>query len=122
MNPRKKKRTEELLRREISNICLYELRDPRVGFFTVTQVELAEDQRSAKVSIVVRGAEDEVSRTLSTLRNARGYIQALVAKRLPLRYTPVLSFREDKDVLTARRVDKLIDEARREDREFRETP
>jgi ribosome-binding factor A len=122
MNPRKKKRTEELLRREISNICLYELRDPRVGLFTVTQVELAEDQRSAKVFLTVRGSEDDVSRTLQTLGKARGYVQAQVAKKLPLRYTPVLSFEEDKDVLTARRVDKLIDEARREDREFRDTP
>lgn len=122
MNPRKKRRTEELLRREISNICLYELRDPRVGFFTVTQVELAEDQRSAKVLLTVRGSEEEVERTIATLRNARGYVQAQVAKRLPLRFTPVLSFEEDKDVLTARRVDKLIDEARRKDREYRETP
>jgi ribosome-binding factor A len=55
------------------------------------------------------------------LEHARGYVQGLIGKRLDLRYTPVLTFMEDKEVLQAMRVEKLIDQARREDREFRET-
>ena len=122
MNARKKRKIEELLRRELSIIILYELKDPRPGFITVTGVELSEDQRSARVRLIVRGSEDETKQTLRALHHARGYIQSLIGKRLGLRYTPVLEFREDAEVLQALRLDKLIDEVRREDREFRETP
>jgi len=117
VNPRKKRRTEELLRRELSRIILYELKDPRTGFVTLTGVELSEDQRSARVSLTVRGGEDQTRLTLLALSRARGYIQALLARRVPLRYTPVLSFREDKEVRNAMRLERLIEEARRQDRE-----
>ena len=119
MNPRKKKKIEEMLRRELSNIVLYELKDPRTGFVTLTRVELSEDQRSAKVWLTVRGGEKETKGTLAGLRHARGYIQSLIARRLPLRYTPVLSFSEDKDIRQTMRIEKLIDRTRQEDREFR---
>ena len=122
MNPRKKMRLEELLRRELSNIVLMEMRDPRAGFITITQTELSSDQRSAKVYLTVRGEPYEVEQSFAVLRRARGFMQALIAERLELRYTPVLSFHEDKDALRAMRVDRLIDKARREDREFRDTP
>jgi ribosome-binding factor A len=118
MQGRKKKRIEEQLRREISSICLFELKDPRAGFISVTRVELADDQRSAKVYLTARGSEEEVTATLNTLERARGFVQALIGKRLPLRWTPVLTFREDKDVLNARRIDRLIDRARRQDLEM----
>ena len=121
MNPRKKRRIEELLRRELSTIVLRELRDPRAGFITITRSELSSDQRSAKVFLTVRGKPVEVDQTFAVLRRARGFMQALIADRLGLRYTPVLSFHEDKEALRAMRVDRLIDKARREDREFRDT-
>ncbi len=121
MNPRKKLKIEETLRRELSAIILYELKDPRPGFITITGVQMAEDQRSAKVLLTVRGSEDEIKQTLKVLHHARGYIQSLIGKRVGLRYTPVLEFCEDAEVLKALRLEKLIDEVRREDREFRET-
>ncbi|MGD2174959.1 MAG: 30S ribosome-binding factor RbfA [Candidatus Brocadiaceae bacterium] len=119
MNPRKKRRIEELLRRELSNIVLYELKDPRTGFVTITRVELSGDQRSAEVLLTVRGPQEQTSETLAALRHARGYIQGLIGERLVLRYTPVLSFSEDSEVREAMRIEELIDRARREDREFR---
>ncbi len=121
MNPRKQRRIEEMLRRELSNIVLYEMKDPGAGFVTLTGVELSADQRSAKVKIVVHGSDEQRDRTLRTLRRAKGYIQGLIGDRLKLRYTPVLEFAEDVELHRAMRVEKLIDEARREDREFRET-
>ena len=117
MNPRKKRRIEELLRREISNIVLYELKDPRVGPVALTRVELSQDQRSARVYMIVRGEEDAVEESLQVLDGARGYVQALIGRRLALRYTPVLHFEKDKDVLTAMRAEQLIEEARRQDQE-----
>ncbi len=122
MNARKKRRIEESLRRELSSIILYEMKDPRTGFVTITRVELSEDQRSAQVFLTVRGAEEEVERTLRALTRARGYIQGLIAQRIPLRFTPVLSFREDKELREAQRVEKLIDEARRDDRKLPGAP
>ena len=115
MNRRKKARIEEMLRRQLSSIILYELKDPRAGFVTVTRVELAEDQRSAKVYLTVRGQEEQTRRTLDVLAHARGFMQKLIGNRLSLRWTPVLSFFEDEDVRKAMRLEKLIDEARRED-------
>lgn len=117
MNPRKKRRIEELLRREISNIVLYELKDPRVGPVALTRVELSADQRAARVYLIVRGNDEVVDESLRVLGHARGYVQGLIGRRLDLRYTPVLTFQGDKDVLTAMRAEKLIEEARRQDRE-----
>jgi len=117
MNPRKKRRIEELLRREISSIILYEMSDPRVGAVALTRVELGEDQRSARVYLIVRGAEGAAEESLRVLGGARGYVQALIGRRLSLRYTPVLQFELDKDVLAAMRTEQLIEEARRQDQE-----
>ena len=117
MNPRKKRRIEELLRREISSIVLYGMKDPRIGPVALTRVELSEDQRSARVYVIVRGAEEDAQESLRILGGARGYVQALIGRRLALRYTPVLQFEEDKDVLGAMRAEQLIEEARRQDQE-----
>ncbi len=108
-----------MLRRELSNIVLYELNDPRTGFLTLTAVELSEDQRSAEVGVMVRGSEEEVAETLAVLNHAHGYIQGLIGRRLRLRYTPVLSFSEDTSMRHAMHIEALIDRARREDREFK---
>ncbi len=116
MATRKQKEISELLRREISSIILHELSDPRMGFVTVTRVEVASDYRSAKVYATVRGPGEELRRTLDALTHARGHIQALVADRIKLRHTPVLQFIEDKALLEALRMNQLIDKVRAEDR------
>ena len=117
MNPRKKRRIEEMLRREVSSIVLYEMSDPRVGSLTLTGVELSEDQRSARVFVMVRGTEEAAEESLRVLDGARGYVQALIGRRLALRYTPILHFEKDKDVMKAVRAEELIEEARRQDQE-----
>ena len=116
MATRKQKEITELLRREISNIILYELSDPRTGFLTLTRVQLSGDGRSAKVFVTVRGEEAAVQKTLDALQHARGHIQALIAERLKLRWTPVLEFLEDVELNQALRVDRLIDQVRKQDR------
>lgn len=113
MASRKQAEINELLRREISNIILYELGDPRTGMVTITRVEVAGDYRSAKVFITVRGDEKDVRRTLRALAHARGHIQALIADRIKLRWTPVLEFFEDKELVEALRIEKLLDQVNR---------
>jgi ribosome-binding factor A len=115
MVSRKKLEIAQLLRREISTIILCELRDPRIGFVTVTRVELAGDERSAKVFVLARGNEEQVTRSMRALQHAGGRVQALVAERLKLRFTPVLRFVEDKEVREALRVDRLIDSVKAQD-------
>ena len=97
-----------MLRREISNIILYELSDPRMGFITLTRVEPSSDLRFASVFLTVRGSETEKRLTLSGLEHARGHVQALLGERLKMRYTPVLRFSEDKELGRSARVNQLL--------------
>ncbi|MFW6044674.1 MAG: 30S ribosome-binding factor RbfA [Planctomycetota bacterium] len=114
MVTRKQKEIEELLRREISSIILRDLEDPRIGFVTVTRVHVGGDYRTAKVYLMIRGDEQEKETTLDVLTNARGRIQGLVANRIEMRNTPVLTFMLDEEMLEALRVDRLIDEVMKE--------
>ena len=119
MNPRKKLKIEELLRRELSSIIIHQMKDPRAGLISVTGVELSEDQRAAKVRVTVHGEAADIQESLRVLTRAHGFIQCRIAETVELRYTPVLTFVEDEDVVKARRVDQLIDQARKDDLEFR---
>jgi ribosome-binding factor A len=85
------------------------LKDPRIGFVTVTGVEATRDFAQATVYVSVFGSEDEQRRTLEGLEAARGVLQAQVA-RLQLRRTPVLSFAYDPAVERGVRLGKMIDE------------
>ncbi len=110
MQSRKKLETEELLRREISSIILRELSDPRLGFVTLTRVSIGGDYKTAKIYVMIKGAEEERKKTLLALERARGKVQALVAERIKMRNTPVMTFLEDEEMREALRVDRLIDE------------
>jgi ribosome-binding factor A len=116
MITRKQREIQELLRREISTIVLRELSDPRLGFVTVTRVEVTGDYRSAKVYVMVRGSDDEKEGTLDVLTHARCRVQGLIADRIRMRNTPVLTFLEDVEMRQALRVDRLIDEVMEEQR------
>ena len=115
MVSRKKQETEELLRREISSIILRELKDPRLGFVTLTRVLLGGDYKTAKVFVMTKGTEAERENTLLALSHARGKVQALVAERIKMRNTPVMTFLEDEEVRRALRVDRLIDEVKQDE-------
>jgi len=107
---RKKLETEELLRREISSIILRELNDPRLGFVTLTRVSIGGDYKTANVYVMTKGTDEERRDTLLALTHARGKVQALVAERIKMRNTPVMTFLEDQQTREALRVDKLIDD------------
>ena len=114
MRTRKQRETDEVLRREISRIILYELNDPRMGFVTLTRVETGSDLRSARIFVTVRGSETEKKLTLSGLEHARGHVQALLGERLKVRYTPVLVFLEDRELGRAAQVEQLLSQVKRE--------
>ncbi len=86
------------------------LKDPRIGFVTVTGVQATRDLQQATVWVSVLGTEEERERTLEGLRAAHGVLQGRVARELGLRRTPVLAFEYDPSVERGVRLTQMIDE------------
>ncbi len=88
------------------------IKDPRLGFVTVTDVRLSGDSRDATVFYTVLGTEEEQAATGAALRSATGLIRAQVGKQLGLRFTPTLTFLLDAVPENARQIDDLLAQAR----------
>lgn len=106
-------KVSEALRQEISGIIQYELKDPRIGFVTVTRVELTQDLRYAKVFFSVLGKEEEHQKTKEALDSALGFIRRLIAQRIRLRFAPEISFKEDRSVEYSIRIQEALDEVKK---------
>jgi ribosome-binding factor A len=110
------RRVDEAVRQVIGDAVAAELKDPRVGFVTVTDVKTSADLRHARVYVSVLGEAGRPSEpeqreaTLEGLRSAHGFLQARVASELRLKRTPALEFHYDDTTDRALRVDALIDE------------
>jgi ribosome-binding factor A len=96
--------------RKVLSEALPTLKDPRIGFVTVTGVRTTTDISQASVFVSVLGSEDEQARTLQGLQSAAGVLQAQVARELGTRRTPVLTFEYDPAIERGVRLTKLIDE------------
>ena len=96
--------------RQVLSDTLPTLKDPRIGFVTVTGVEASRDYAYATVYVSVLGSEGDRERTLEGLRAAHGVLQAAVARSLRLRRTPVLRFEYDPAVERGVRLTQMIDE------------
>ena len=110
------RRVDEAVRQVIGDAVAGDLKDPRVGFVTVTDVKTSADLRHARVYVSVLGEggrpsePDQREDTLAGLRSAHGYLQGCVASELRLKRTPTLEFVYDETTDRALRVDALIDE------------
>ncbi len=111
MSSRRIERLSESIKQEVSKIILYELKDPRISFITVTKAEMSSDLRRAKVYISIIGDALSQRKTLQGLEHAKGFIQGEVGARLQIRYTPILTFCLDESVKKSMHISKLIDEA-----------
>jgi ribosome-binding factor A len=96
--------------REVVSEGLGDLKDPRIGFVTVTGVETTADLRQARVYVSVLGSEAKRRKTLAGLDAARGLLQARIADELRLKRTPQLAFEYDPTVERGVRMTQLIDE------------
>src|SRR5215510_1666446 len=92
MSSRRIAKVAEALRECVSTTVLFALKDPRVKNVTVLRTEVSPDLRSARVYVSVMGDEKAQALSMHGLRSSRGFIQAQIADRLELRYTPILSF------------------------------
>ena len=103
------RRVNEAVRQVLSE-AVGELKDPRIGFLTVTGVETSPDLRHARVFVSVLGSERKREATLAGLTAAHGVLQARIASELRLKRTPQLAFEYDPTVDRGLRVSQLIDE------------
>jgi ribosome-binding factor A len=105
------RRVNEAMREVLSDALTRDLKDPRVGFVTVTAVETSPDLRQARVYVSVLGTEEERDASVAGLQSAHGYLQGRVAAELRLKHTPQLSFEEDDTARRADRIERLLGEA-----------
>jgi len=111
----RQERVQSALKREISNIIHDELKDPRLGFITVTKVELTKDLRYAKIYYSVLGQDQDYERTKKALDSALGFIRRLVAQRISMRFAPEIAFKEDRSSEYSVKIQGLLDQIKKQD-------
>jgi len=108
-------RLKEIIREEAAEMILHELTDPRIGFCTVTRVDLAQDLSACTIHVSVMGNAGVKSKTMHALQDARGLIQSHVGKRMKTRTTPRLNIELDETIEKMFEIEKKIREARASD-------
>jgi ribosome-binding factor A len=101
-------RVAEAIRQTIAKFLTADLRDPRIGFVTVTGVRVSGDLTHAWVRVSVMGVPEEQERSLTGLASAAGYLRAQIARELPLRVVPELHFERDKGLEHATQIERLL--------------
>lgn len=108
-----------MLKEELDDIIRREVKDPRIGFFSITQVEVPPDLRTARVFVSVLGDDDERAATLSALEKAAKFIRFHLKPRLRMRQIPELEFRDDRSMEYAHQISQTLREVREKDEAFR---
>jgi ribosome-binding factor A len=106
-------RLAALIQETLAEALATHLKDPRVGFVTLTSVSVTPDGSHATVRVSVLGGEDDKGRALEGLEHARGFLRTHLAQRLALRTTPELHFVLDRGLEHAQRIDRILEDLRR---------
>jgi ribosome-binding factor A len=106
------RRVNEAVREVVSARLVEGLRDPRIGFVTVTSVDTSPDLRQARVYVSVLGSEEERAQTLAGLDSAHGILQQALATELRMKRTPTLQFVFDESIDRGMRISELLDDDR----------
>jgi len=101
-------RVGDLLKEELSDLLLRNIRDPRIGFVTLTEVRVSPDLRHARVYFVTHEGGEAQQRSLEGLESARGYLRTELGRRLRLRYVPDLSFTLDETLDHSFRIQGIL--------------
>ncbi|MDR7416487.1 MAG: 30S ribosome-binding factor RbfA [Armatimonadota bacterium] len=107
-SPQRVEKLRELIREEVSEIIHRVLKDPRIGFTSVTDVELSSDLRHAKIFVSVLGSEEDRRRTMEALQNAVGFVRTELGRRIRIYRTPEIQFRLDTSIERGTRVMELL--------------
>lgn len=111
---RRTRQVGEFLKEELTDIIRREVKDPRIGFMSLTNVEMSPDLRSARVFVSVLGTDEERAATLAALRSASGFIRHHLKPRLRMRQIPELDFRDDRSMEHAAEIARAISQIQRE--------
>jgi ribosome-binding factor A len=102
-------RVADLLHHEIADIVLHKLKDPRLGFVTITGVDLTNDLRFGKVYFTDLD-DSKIEETLKILTSSKGFIKKELAGRVKLKFIPDFEFKKDDSILYGRKIDKILAE------------
>ncbi len=108
-------RLAEAIKKEVSELLRGELKDPRIGFVSITSVDVTKDLRYAAVFASVYGSPAEQKATIEALQNAQGYIRSELGKRIRLRHTPEITFKLDESIERGSRLIALMEKVRGKD-------
>lgn len=108
-------RVGEQIRKELSQIIQREIKDPRIGFVTITGVEVTGDLSQAKVYLSIFGSEEQQKDSLRALEKAKGFMRTEIGRRVRLRHTPELLFKIDESVEYGSRIESLLTKIHQEE-------
>lgn len=111
-------RVGEQIKKEISGIIQTELKDPRIGFITVTGVDVTGDLSQARVYLSILGNEEQKEATLQAIGRAKGFLRTELGRRVRLRHTPEIEFRFDSSIEYGSHIEALLQQINRESREL----
>ena len=115
-------RVAEVIREVASEAILFELRDPRIKFTTVTRAEVSADLQHAKVFVSVMGSERDQKLTLHGLESSAGFVQKRLATRMTGRYVPAIQFVLDEGMKNSMEVSRLLSEEKNRTRPATDEP
>ena len=99
---------QELIKQEVGKMLLYDIKDPRIGFVTVTEVEMTGDLREAKIYVSIMGNEEQIKESWEGLQSALGFVRREIGQRVKLRFTPKISFALDTSLDYSEHIQKLL--------------
>ena len=106
-------RLAEAIKKEVSELLRDEMKDPRVGFVSITTVRVSKDLRYADIYASVFGEPAEQEAAMKALENAQGFLRSELGKRIRLRHTPEIEFKLDQSIKHGVRLIKLLDEVQK---------
>lgn len=112
----------ELIKKEVSDILRKRVKDPRIGFVSITDVEVSGDLRHAKIFFSVLGNDEQKEDSLTGLEKATGFIRRELAQRIRVRHVPELIFRYDRSLERGARISKILNELKEEGEKFVNEP
>lgn len=112
---KRSERVADLIRREVSKIIEHDLKDPRIGFVTVTAVRITDDLQQATVLVTHLGDDEARRKSLDALQHARKHIRQLLGRRVRLKYIPELRFGYDTIADEGRRIERLLEGLKEDD-------
>lgn len=102
------RKVQEFIKQEVSQMLLHDLKDPRIGFVTVTEVKVTGDLREATIYVSLFGKPEEKKASLDALNKSRGFVRRELGQRLKIYYTPEISFSEDASLDYGMHIDGLL--------------